>query len=186
MVNNLKYNLVGISGKLGSGKDEAANSLKKFGYENKKYAYKVYFEVSVITGKPVKELQTRDCKNRKSNFQKENGEYYTYGELLQQVGTKLREVDTNIWVKALFSDYKKGYKWVISDVRFPNEVEYIKKLGGIVIRLEGDPVKINKNSKRDKKHISETALDDYFDEKDIIQNNSTIKGLHQKILNKLR
>jgi hypothetical protein len=47
-------------------------------------------------------------------------------------------------------------KWIITDVRFPNELQAIKDKGGIVIRVE----KITNNLKVSNNHESETALDD--------------------------
>lgn len=79
-------------------------------------------------------------------------------KLLQLLGTECgREIiHPNIWVNALFADYKdivknvksfkeepnstKAYEmekpnWIITDVRFPNEAQAIKDRGGIVIRV---------------------------------------------------
>jgi hypothetical protein len=72
--------------------------------------------------------------------------------LMQLLGTESgREIiHPNIWVNALFADYKSGYvehgvgwveteddypNWIITDVRFPNEAQAIKDRGGIVIRV---------------------------------------------------
>ncbi len=61
--------------------------------------------------------------------------------------------------------------WIITDVRFPNEVEAIKKVGGIIIR-------VNRRGMLDTdKHESETALDDYDNFDGTIENNSDIDGL---------
>lgn len=74
----------------------------------------------------------------------------TVRDLLQQVGTNaLRNiVHPNIHVNALFADYRvknavpnKTYSdtdlpmWLITDCRFPNEADYISKVGGIIIRI---------------------------------------------------
>jgi len=92
----------------------------------------------------------------------------TIGQCLQLVGTELfrNNFDHDIWVKTLFSTTGKecvgnGHLLVVSDVRFPNEADAIIDRGGIVIRLEGDPLGIRANSKRDLNHPSETALDNY-------------------------
>jgi len=60
--------------------------------------------------------------------------------------------------------------WIITDCRFPNEAEAIKKRGGILVRIQRDGIKpINP-------HISETALDGFsFDY--VIKNNGTIPEL---------
>ena len=76
--------------------------------------------------------------------------------LLQLLGTEcIRDkVHPNAWVNALFADYKyeihrsevptraAGFidqhvypNWIITDIRFPNELEAIKSRGGITIRV---------------------------------------------------
>lgn len=76
--------------------------------------------------------------------------------LLQLLGTDCGRniIHPNIWVNALFADYKvkwvptgdsvaeedvsleKKYpNWIITDMRFPNEMEAVKKRGGITIRV---------------------------------------------------
>ena len=77
-------------------------------------------------------------------------------------------------------------KWIITDVRFPNEAQAIKDRGGIVIRVKR-PLDRLGNSKLPKlkhtsvtQHPSETALDDYdFDY--VIENEGSIDELIQKI-----
>ena len=82
-------------------------------------------------------------------------------ELLQLLGTETGRdiIHPDIWVNALFADYKaeeeiglydggdldgqEAYRvdksnWIITDVRFPNEAQAIKDRGGIVIRVNRD------------------------------------------------
>lgn len=72
----------------------------------------------------------------------------TVRQLLQETGTDaMRDViHPNIWVNALFADYcsystrGSSYEcvesnWIITDCRFPNELEAIKKRNGISIRV---------------------------------------------------
>lgn len=120
-------------------------------------------------------------------------------DLLQKLGTDaVRDnVHENAWVNALFADYIANVgeydadattldrsfrmpKWIITDVRFPNEAQAIKAKGGIIVRinrpkyigLDMYPVTIIP-------HPSETALDDWeFDYE--IGNSGTIKELIEK------
>lgn len=72
-------------------------------------------------------------------------EVLTPRRLLQLVGTEAgRDIlHPNLWVNALFTDfhlipdnyYGKQPNWIITDVRFPNEVEAIEDRGGIVLRV---------------------------------------------------
>ena len=143
--------------------------------------------------------------------------------LLQLIGTEcIRDkVHPNAWVNALFSDYlpavtyqmeivnldasglqreKTGKfihseypNWIITDVRFPNELEAVKNRGGITIRVNrpyttvvgenGIPATFNQNQF----HPSETSLDSAtFDF--VISNDKDIEHLInevRKILEKL-
>jgi rhodanese-related sulfurtransferase len=95
----------------------------------------------------------------------------------------------NIWVNATIEPYKQQIRWinadsdnknkfndwVISDVRFPNEVEAMEELGGIAIRIERDSI-----IPSDKEHESETALDNYpFTY--VLKNNGTKEELLEEI-----
>lgn len=64
--------------------------------------------------------------------------------------------------------------WIISDVRFPSEVQALRKEKSILI-------KINRTTGLDDTHKSESALD-YYDKWDYtIDNNGTIEELIEKI-----
>lgn len=106
--------------------------------------------------------------------------------LLQLLGTECGRniLHPNIWVNTLMSHYKmysyadaqagtskikKLYKypnWIITDVRFPNELKAINDRDGITIRLIR-PERMNYfgtkilTGKPEQEHESETALDDY-------------------------
>jgi hypothetical protein len=96
--------------------------------------------------------------------------------LLQRFGTEVgREMfGENFWVDYALNSIEDGSKVVFSDVRFPNEADAIRQLGGKVYRVERYGVEAANE------HISEHALDKYkFDGK--IQNNGTIQGLQQNV-----
>lgn len=126
--------------------------------------------------------------------------------LLQLLGTNCgrKIIHPNIWVNALFSDYKiiglNPYdnqvpgidyyypNWIITDVRFQNEVEAIKKRGGIVIRVDRPCKecggmgyhKMDCNVGRCE-HESEYALDSYEGFDYLIENDGTINELLEKV-----
>jgi hypothetical protein len=78
----------------------------------------------------------------------------TARDLMQLIGTDLfRKLNSNIWVNALINKIKRqNFEIVIvSDCRFPNEVETIKNNNGLVFRLSRDIYKSD--------HISESVLD---------------------------
>lgn len=124
-------------------------------------------------------------------------EILTPRKLLQLLGTEAGRdiIHPNIWVNALFADYKEvkkyhknnaksllkeGYaykelpNWIITDVRFLNEAQAIKDRGGYLIR-------INRGDGNTGDHPSETALDNYTDWDFTIDNNGTIDQLLDKV-----
>jgi len=110
-----------------------------------------------------------------------------YGRsLLQRIGTDIvREKDPDFWVKEvdnfirIFSDLFDYF--IISDCRFPNEIEYFtqKNMPIISVRVER-PNHISMLSEEQKNHKSETALDNYF-HSHIITNNGTLEQLEDKV-----
>jgi hypothetical protein len=84
--------------------------------------------------------------------------FMTAREIMQIVGTDIfrKYFDDSIWVNATFRSIKKdGCTFaLISDVRFPSEVNGIVKENGTVFRLLRDVCKADN-------HASETSLDDY-------------------------
>ena len=131
----------------------------------------------------------------------------TYRHLLQLLGIECMRntIHLNGWVNALFSEYKINYNtyageslkdsypnWIITDMRFPNELQAIKSRGGITIRVEKPLHRCNCttleaedcNRKCSKsvnlEHESETALDGaVFDY--VIHNDGTIEELIEKV-----
>lgn len=98
-------------------------------------------------------------------------------DLLQRLGTEVgRDMfGYNFWVEQTFRriNSSPSEKWVVTDVRFPNEADAVRDAGGFVVRVRRPgfgPV----NS-----HPSETALDSYeFD--GYIDNEGTITDLGVK------
>lgn len=115
--------------------------------------------------------------------------------LLQLIGTEAGRniIHPNVWINSLFSDYKgvnnwdylqeptkEEYErdsiypnWIITDMRFENELEAVKQRGGITIR-------VNRGEPKENEHASETGLDNAtFDY--VIDNNGTIEELVEKV-----
>lgn len=173
--------IIGISGKIGSGKTTVTNIIRKHHpeFEEKTYAFKLKLITSILTGTTIEQNLTHEGKN---TFIPEWN--MTLGRMQQLLGTEAirNNLDQNAWIKALFIDYKEGDNWIITDCRFPNEIDAIKKHNGFVIRIEGDPMNERKNTTRDVNHKSEIALDNYKGFSYTIQNNGTLEELEKKIL----
>ena len=279
----MKNNLIGISGKMGSGKDTVGkilqylSSFNKYSnsnikalieednatdiyphfsnYQIKKFADKLKDIACLLIGCTREQLEDREFKEKELGEEwvaykvftqkyhyneyklfnnRESAESFAfqhYGSdikgrvvtikltprlLLQLLGTECGRniIHPNIWVNALFADYKpvkdkllEGEvrkvreedlvypNWIITDVRFTNEVEAIKERGGIVIRVERltEEQKIASLKTRANRpnnaiklalkneHPSETALDDYDGFDYVIENNGSIEELVEKV-----
>ena len=234
--------LIGISGKIGSGKDTVGKYLQYLyskeyphhtfeefqkyprwvnnnDWQIKKYADKLKEIVCLLIGCTREQLEDINFKNKelgqewwyyidpvdmltmrsylewKDAFEDRFLVKLTPRLLLQYLGTECgREIiHPNIWVNALFADYKPSTKiyeqykqiehnylpnWIITDVRFPNEADAIKALGGKLIRL----TRTTNVSEEIAMHPSETALDNY-DKFDFIIDN---KGSEEELYTILR
>lgn len=187
--------VIGISGKIGSGKDTFAELFIthvkcKYGiqFENKKFAYNLKKIVSILTGVSMEEVLSREGKLK---YLPEWG--MTIGEMQQKVGTEAirNNIHSDAWVLSLFGTYVE-YKdfWIVTDVRFKNEARIIKENGGIIIRLNGDPLNSKSGDNRNMIHQSEIDLDDY-DGFDYVYNNippidnlkNFVELITEKILN---
>lgn len=57
-------------------------------------------------------------------------------ELLQQIGTNMRMIDKNIWVKYVLKECENDNYILIDDLRYENEYELLKKNDFKIIKLE--------------------------------------------------
>lgn len=151
----------------------------------------------------------------------------TYRELLQEIGTDLfrEKFSPDVWINALFSEYKptvSGFsgwgrdrgsvesheefpRWIVADVRFPNEAAALKKRGGILLRInryprtltqhrigssEGEEINfdpLNQShvdlyvGEMSRSHASETSLDKYQGFDAVINNHGTKDELYAKL-----
>lgn len=150
-----KITVVGLSGKASSGKDYITDKIfKPLGYHQWSFAW--HFKVW-LAGKAEATYEevfhTKPPKVRK---------------LLQEEGTERGRnlYGENIWINTTeqwFKTIQEHWgvdKFIIPDVRFPNEAEAIQRMGGRVFRIEAPHRAANNNMTPEaRQHISETALD---------------------------
>jgi hypothetical protein len=183
MINN-NFQLIGITGKKQNGKDTLGNYLvEKHNYI--KYA----FADSLKKG--CAEFFNFNDDQLNGNKKEEIDEFWniTPRKILQFVGTDLfrNQIDNilpsigeNFWIKwvekKIFDSIKLNpkNKFVITDVRFKNELDFIKNNNGIIIRVTRDI--INNNDE----HISEQHID-FFDVDYDIKNNDDKFKLYNTI-----
>lgn len=162
-----------ISGKAECGKDTTAKKIKA---ELEKYGYKVLVC-------HYADLLKYIC----TQFFSWDGKKDEEGRsLLQRVGTdSIRKQNPNYWVefiKSMLTFFPDTWDYVlIPDTRFPNEIESLKKDGFIVKSIHiTRPNYDNHLSNEQRNHPSETALDDFKFDYEII-NPGTQDGLDHEI-----
>lgn len=175
-------------------------------FKIKKFAGKLKQIASLLTGIPVEKFEDQEFKKTnlesswdvKSKYRdRRPPKPMTVREFLQKLGTEaMREgLHTNVWVNALFADYiytkncgcEKNCrcehdlpKWIITDMRFPNEMEAVVEKDGITIRVVRDYALRGGPEDPKNLHPSETALDGHTMHYEII-NNGTIEDLIEKV-----
>lgn len=100
--------------------------------------------------------------------------------ILQKMGTEAcrHGIADNIWIAALEKRIHGYDDVVISDVRFPNEIDFVQSAGGIIVQVNrgNAPTK----EELSKMHISETAWN-YVVPDYIIDNDGSLQELKDKI-----
>lgn len=76
-----------------------------------------------------------------------------------------------------FLDVNKDANIIFSDIRFQDELDYVKKLGGKIVKVENN--KVQKNEFSD--HVSEVNINNLKGIDIIIENNGTIADYNKKI-----
>jgi len=172
-------------------------------FEQKSFAGKLKQIASLLTGIPVEDFEDQEFK--KSYLGAEWGtvesnplnavpvfedvafnHLMSVRELLQKLGTEaIRDgLHPNAWVNALMCEYKRPKmseynpsNWIITDVRFPNELEAVEDVKGLTLKVVR-PVEKSKTPAR--LHPSETSLDKAEFDYEII-NDGSIEDLIKKV-----
>ena len=188
--------IVGIHGKMGTGKSTVADSLvavlkDEFNINStiKSFATPIYNLISLLFDMGVEEIKrNKNTLVRPRSFMGMR----SYRELLQTVGMFVRDnADEDIWINALFGNSNvkiiqdwtgNGVRWwIIDDLRFLNEFYKIKDIGGINIKVNRD---ITNNLDDDiKNNGSEVDLDDLdWKEWDLFLDNNNTIDITKKLL----
>ena len=174
--------ILSFSGRIGSGKDTAAQIVQELypemNWQIKGFADKLRQVASLFLGIPPEELKKQEVKEwvLSREWADPDGTLITVRIFLQRLGTQaVRDgLCKSAWVNALMIDYRSVIiepemdlgddfpyffeevtpNWVVTDCRFPQEVEAIKNSGGTCIRIVRPDNPYPQSS-----HESETAID---------------------------
>ena len=179
--------IIGISGKIGAGKDTVGVIIRQLAITNngadwdiRKFAGKLKIVASLLTGISIEKFEDQEFKKtilgpewgKETKSNPLNAiepfkditfvEMMSVRDLLQKLGTEAMRngLHQNVWVNALFADFKEDMHWVVTDMRFPNEYKAIKDKGGITIRVNR-PGHGTSMTDLASAHPSETALDGF-------------------------
>lgn len=179
--------IIGLVGFIGSGKGTVRDILvREHGYHGFAFADALKDAVATIFTWPRGLLEgdsnaSRAFRERVDPWWSHKlGYEVTPRLILQKMGTEAcrHGIADNIWIAALEKRIHGYDDVVISDCRFPNEIDFVRSAGGVIVRVKRgeDPT----SEELSKLHISETAWLPY--EPDItIHNNGTIEELKKEI-----
>lgn len=175
--------IIGLSGYARSGKDTIAEILiMNYGFRRLAFADNIRKAIKVLdpildNGKRVNEMVS-EVGWEKAKAQTE------MRRLLQVFGTEVgREMfGEDFWVEQVFNEIINDYTYenfVITDVRYPNEADFIRDRGGEIWRITRSDINAINS------HSSEHAMDNYdFDR--FISNDSDIANLSTLIFGIMR
>ena len=185
-------NLIGFSGKKRSGKDTGGEYLiKKYGYIQysfagplKKACQEIFMFSDEQTEGHLKEMHDERWNiSARKVFQIFGTEMFR--EKLGDFFPEMKHIQENFWIYRFEMWYKNlkktnpNVKVVVTDIRFPNEAEIVKKLGGKIIKVERNTSMSIDN------HASEKNID--LIKGDItLTNNDTLEKYYEKIENILQ
>ena len=152
--------LIGLSGRRGSGKDTVARLIQQLqperNWQIRSFGDSIKSVCAALTGEDVAPYYSQ-----KGKAELVPTFHRTRGEMLQQVGRPC--APGSRWCGSMPSlpACRHDAFVLVPDVRFANEADPIRARGGLMLRVEGDPLQQRGDGTRDDNHPSETAMDDY-------------------------
>jgi hypothetical protein len=170
--------IVAFTGKKGHGKDTAAQCLMLQGsFRHKNFAEPVKIVCHTMYGLQPEEMHDPILKEKTL----ERWPHKTPRHLMQEVAQFARDKYPEIWVvnwiRRVDAPLKEGLDIVCTDLRYLNEEEVVRELGGLIIKIVRPVVQDNEFSQ----HKSETELDGIRPDYTFI-NDRTPAELHADVL----
>lgn len=171
--------IIGFTGRKRSGKDTAAAALIVNGHTRLSFAgpiklmIRALLEYQGLGPEMIERMLEGDLKEVPTPYLGGRSPRYAMQTLGTEWGRDL--MASNLWADILINTSGLFEEVVVSDVRFPNEVEKLKGVGAKVIRVirPGNPTNDN--------HPSEAQIDDLPVDYEIV-NDGAIEDLHAKVL----
>jgi hypothetical protein len=171
--------LIGLSGLAGSGKDTVRAMLEREGFVGLAFADPIRSMIrELLIGSGIDDAYL-DERELKETIIPELG--VSYRHMAQSLGTEWgRNLRSDFWLRAaaaFVTDQQQAGEthFVISDVRFANEAEWIKRQGGKIWRVHREGLASVRA------HVSESGIDSIRPSR-TIHNNGTPEQLHEAVM----
>jgi hypothetical protein len=133
--------IIGIIGAIGSGKDTIADYLiAEHGFKKLSFARRVKDAAAAVFGWNRELLEGATPTSREWREQVDPFWGLAPRQALQKIGTEMfrQHIRDDIWIKGIEKDMASegGQSFVITDCRFQNEIDAIKRAGGRLIYVE--------------------------------------------------
>jgi len=198
--------IIGLLGRMNSGKDTVAKELvETYGFRQDSYASTLKDMTALLFNWDRGMLSGDTPEGRAAReevdewwSEKLGIPNFTPRLALQLIGTDVfrNSFHTDIWMLSTMARYKDGEHVVISDCRFPNEVQAIRDVGGRIIQVdrgeepewwvvakraaEGGEVAIKAMNEHYKIHASEWAWANETPD-ELIHNDGTLEQLYSMV-----
>lgn len=166
--------IIGLSGYARSGKDSTAELLcLNYGYRRVSFADPIREALMRLNPRVGDMPLSILVEDYGWDLAKQNPEVR---RLMQVLGTEVGRsmFGDDVWIKMALRDLRPEDKVVISDVRYPNEADAIKQLGGSLWRIN------RHNHQAVNGHKSEHAMDNYMFNH-VIYNDGTLDDLSDEV-----
>jgi len=177
--------IIGLAGQAGTGKDTVRELLEDQGFVGFAFADPIRSMLrELLTGNGISD-EYIDSRELKESIIPELG--VSYRQMAQTLGTEWgRALQPDLWLRlagAYMADVRANTwadstNFVISDVRFANEAQWVRDQGGVIWRVvRPDAVAV-------REHISELDLL-HFNHDHVIDNSGDLSDLHGAVMGAL-
>lgn len=163
--------LIGLIGYKNAGKDTLADYLvREHGFEKHAFADPVKEVCRIMFHLTPEQLTDPEAKE---TVDERWGT--TPRKMMQKVGTDMvrAQLGDDFWLRHMDARVQRKEKVVVSDVRFPNEAEWVRQNGGVLVRIVD-------GTQHNDYHASETAQLSIHEDVRIFNHKTSIDEFHRE------
>jgi len=171
--------IIGLCGAAGSGKDTTANILKNYltSVEILAFAKPLKDAAKILFNFTEEQLHDPISKEVVDSRWNKSPR-----EIFQWLGTQVlrNQIDKDFFIKHMEQRINQSDKdtIIITDIRFDNEAELIKNLGGIIIKI----IRPNATTTKHNNHETEQGITMSLVDEIILNNHNTLEELSNKVI----